>query len=265
MNPKVKEAIDGINKLHNIGNTHEEIKELITQYGKAMHEFIEHDPLVKTGELKGLQITQAEYDRAANPNPVPNKDDGEMTKLLKSGKEITFGGTVDAATLDTIRAASEGEAAADLNAAKSAPAKKKKGDDIGSEYFVDAAVAFFKAALCVYCGNDLANAKLPSAGGPAGFAVFNASWKYASLLSQAANALLQAAKDEDGTDYAEIIAENIVANILYKEASAVFDKLAAELSKGTLTINPQKPFDDEKGAASQGVKDSDVKQKGWVK
>jgi hypothetical protein len=243
MTPEFEDLVKKINNtLHNTGNSHATFKKLVTYYGEALRNFIEDDPLSKP-TLKALKIKGADLTKAT-------KGIGD---LLKLSHDLSFGGKVTADAVTTEASACGKHAAADADTAKNVPA----AGDQASEYYVDAAMWYFRQALCTYCGNDLTNAKLPSAGGPAGPNVFNAREEYAIALNSAAQMLTEAARNEDATDYAEIIAENVAANIFFNEAKTLLDGLKNEVEvKKTITfLNPaaKQRFEDIQTAADKGA------------
>jgi hypothetical protein len=111
---------------------------------------------------------------------------------------------------------------------------------------------YYEEAISIYCCNKLAKATLPKDA--------SAEFSYANALNNAAQMLMAAAAKEDQQkDFAEIIAETLVATYLFNAAKATYAEVKKVLDNGTFIITPRQLFDDNQRAADDGAKDSQAK------
>jgi hypothetical protein len=231
MTPEFNKLVAEI-QAKNIANTHGELDKLVTKYGEAFHNFVEDDPLAKPPP-KALKLKVAELTAAQTG----------IGKLLPLSHGLTLGGGVTPGTATKKADNCRGHAQVDA-----ASAKGETGDE-ASESFVDAAMWYFREAVCVYAANDLGAAKPDP----------SARLRYATALFNSASMLMQAALNEDNTDYSEIMAENVLANLLFKEALPIFDDIENLLDvKKTLKMPAaqRQVFDDNHKACAKGVDDT---------
>ena len=240
MTPEFNKLANEI-KADNSADTHGRLDKLVTKYGEAFHNFVEDDPLAKPAP-KGLHLKPADL----------KAETAGIGQLLTLSHGLKFAKDVTAGTLTKKAENCAAHANADASSANS-----QSGDE-ASENYVNAAMWYFREAICLYAANDLGGTK-PDV---------KARLSYAMGLFNCASMLAKAALAEDKSDFAEIMAENILANLLFNEAKPIFDDIENLMDvKKTVTMDKatRQKFDDAQKACAKGADDTKANLDNYVK
>lgn len=214
--PTYNDYAKDITTQNNTANTHEQMKNLVEWYGSALRQAVESGTFDgKKGIVKPLtggKTTQAEATNLST----------KLSNFLAAAENATTGGTVPAycgklwKNIEKKAKIDEDDARDDVQA----------GDnDEASELYVDAAIGWFRAAICIFHENSLGNPRF------ANQPIRKAAQDYAAALTKAAQFLNDAATNEAQGDDLEIIAECILAKAFLALATAMLTKLQ---NSGTL-------------------------------
>jgi hypothetical protein len=236
-----------IKKLQGKGtNSKRSFKKMLSQFGKALREFIEHDTQFKP-DTKGKNQGKSSQ---ANAGKAQNQIKG-LYDLVNS-----ISTNVGAKSLRDV-----GKAYATSAAMERARADKEVKDpddqDAASEDYVSAAVNEYRAALSFYALGQMNDPNRDYSTQE----VIDGELNYAARLVQAAKDLASAASCEDPEDVTEIMAELMVSANMFKAAKAALDDLSQGCMKKGVNLD-QKTKDNIKdlgNEADTGSTDSEDK------
>jgi hypothetical protein len=219
------------------------MRKLVTLFGKALREFIEHNSTFKP-DTKGKDKGKGTAQNAAAAQK-------QITKLYDQA--ATVNSAASAKILRDIAKAKQDKAATEKAGADAA---KNDGDaDQASEDYVSAAINEYRAAICYYALGQLSDPNRDYTSQD----VQDGELNYALCLINAAQDLADAADNEDpDDDVAEIMAELMVSAQLFGAAKAALVDLENGTKKKGVTFGAptKKQISDSKDKADQGQTDS---------
>jgi len=229
------EAKNKIDHANNKGKGDGGFDQLLLWYGEAFHDLIENSsfefldkPMSTTdvGLARGKERDKVKFLWKFKAITIQADNDQAGQKILdhieQQGKEHSGKGDATKSTAKTKEADDK---------AKKKPGPGNPDEDNASELYVDAATSKFRAAICYYLIHkreleNFHNCLIDGASLLQTLASYNATKKifngYIDLLRDTASLLMDAYQCEYQDDYAEKIAESMVASSLYAEAMRVW-------------------------------------------